>query len=37
MEVINDFPYNVREIENVFIPMRDGKQLAARIWLPEAS
>ncbi|MBE0403859.1 CocE/NonD family hydrolase [Halomonas citrativorans] len=37
MEVINDFPYNVREIENVFIPMRDGKQLAARIWLPETS
>lgn len=37
MEVINDFPYNVREIENVFIPMRDGQHLAARIWLPEAT
>lgn len=25
----------VREIENVFIPLSDGCQLAARIWLPE--
>jgi hypothetical protein len=25
----------VREIENVFIPLRDGTRLAARIWLPE--
>ena len=24
----------VREIENVFIPLKDGTQLAARIWLP---
>ncbi len=25
----------VREIENVFIPLKDGTRLAARIWLPE--
>ncbi|MBA2780740.1 CocE/NonD family hydrolase [Billgrantia kenyensis] len=35
MSVVDSFPYQVREIENVFIPMRDGAQLAARIWLPE--
>ena len=35
MSVMDSFPYQVREIENVFIPMRDGAQLAARIWLPE--
>ena len=27
-------PHAVREIENVFIPLRDGTKLAARIWLP---
>ena len=27
-------PPGTREIENVFIPLRDGTRLAARIWLP---
>jgi predicted acyl esterase len=27
--------FNVREIENTWIPMPDGVRLAARIWLPE--
>ena len=31
----NDLPLAVREIENLFIPLSDGCQLAARIWLPE--
>src|SRR5690554_6753032 len=35
VSIVESFPYQVREIENVFIPMRDGAQLAARIWLPE--
>ena len=30
-----DFPRRVREIENTWIEMPDGVQLAARIWLPE--
>ncbi|GAB3260276.1 CocE/NonD family hydrolase [Arthrobacter pigmenti] len=34
MKTVTDFPYEVRILENVFIPMRDGAQLAARIWLP---
>ena len=33
--VRTDFPRKVREIENTWIPMRDGTRLAARIWLPE--
>src|SRR5690625_7633950 len=35
VSIVESFPYQVREIENVFIPMRDGAQLAARIWLPD--
>ena len=35
MQTITEFPRKVREIENVFIPLRDGTRLAARIWLPE--
>jgi predicted acyl esterase len=27
-------PPGTREIENVFIPLKDGTRLAARIWLP---
>lgn len=33
--VRTDFPHQVREIENTWIPMPDGTLLAARIWLPE--
>ena len=32
--VVTQFPRQVREIENVWIPMPDGVRLAARIWLP---
>ncbi|EMY34504.1 hypothetical protein D477_009363 [Arthrobacter crystallopoietes BAB-32] len=35
MKTVTDFPHTVRTIENVFIPMRDGARLAARLWLPE--
>lgn len=30
-----EFPYPVHSEENIWIPMRDGTKLAARIWLPE--
>ena len=29
-----DFPHQIHEIENTWIPMPDGVKLAARIWLP---
>lgn len=34
MQIKNTFPNEIRVIEHVWIPMRDGKRLAARIWLP---
>ena len=35
MSVLAKFPKPVREIENAWIPLKDGTRLAARIWLPE--
>jgi len=29
------YPRRIRVIENIFIPMKDGTRLAARMWLPE--
>ncbi len=37
MHIRDDFPHDVQVTENVFIPMRDGARLAARIWRPEAT
>jgi putative CocE/NonD family hydrolase len=33
--IVTDFPRAVREIEHTLIPLRDGTNLAARIWLPQ--
>lgn len=35
LKIKKEFPSKVREIRHVWIPMRDGCKLAARIWLPE--
>jgi putative CocE/NonD family hydrolase len=35
MKIVEDLPQKVRHIEHVWIPMRDGIRLAARIWMPE--
>jgi uncharacterized protein len=32
--IVTQFPREVREIEHTLIPLRDGTNLAARIWLP---
>ena len=37
LSVVESFPHDVEEIENVWIPMADGVRLAARIWLPHAA
>ncbi|MGD8886181.1 MAG: CocE/NonD family hydrolase, partial [Gammaproteobacteria bacterium] len=37
MKIIREYPNKVIEIENAWIPMPDGVQLAARIWLPESA
>src|SRR5690625_2989606 len=34
MRTVTDYPYDVEVVENTFIPLRDGQQVAARIWLP---
>lgn len=34
MKIIKHFPRKVKVIENTWIPMSDGVNLAARIWLP---
>ncbi|MEX2649140.1 MAG: CocE/NonD family hydrolase [Alphaproteobacteria bacterium] len=35
MRFVTDLPRKIREIENLWIPMRDACRLAARVWLPE--
>ncbi len=35
MNIVEKFPREVREIENVWIPMPDGVALAGRLWLPQ--
>ncbi|ABM62267.1 CocE/NonD family hydrolase [Halorhodospira halophila] len=37
MRIVEDFPEAIRVIENLWIPMRDGIRLAARVWLPEGA
>jgi putative CocE/NonD family hydrolase len=34
MRTVTQLPHEVRTIENVFIPTRDGQRVAARIWMP---
>ena len=34
MKTVTELPHEVRTIENLYIPMRDGARLAARLWLP---
>ncbi|GAA3550004.1 CocE/NonD family hydrolase [Zobellella aerophila] len=34
MQIKREFPRQVREIEHLLIPLKDGTRLAARIWLP---
>jgi putative CocE/NonD family hydrolase len=34
MRTVTDLPYEVETVENVFIPLRDGQQVAARMWAP---
>jgi predicted acyl esterase len=35
MKTVKTFPRKVRETPNLFIPLPDGTQLAARVWLPQ--
>jgi uncharacterized protein len=35
MRIKTDYPYAIREMPNMWIPLSDGCRLGARIWLPE--
>lgn len=37
MQTVHEFPEEIIEEENVFIPVTDGLRLAARIWRPKGS
>jgi putative CocE/NonD family hydrolase len=37
MRIVDRLPRAVREIEHLWIPLRDGTRLAARVWLPEGA
>ncbi|MFW6031713.1 MAG: CocE/NonD family hydrolase, partial [Myxococcota bacterium] len=37
MKTVDSLPNRVREVENTWIPMRDGSRLAARLWIPEGA
>lgn len=34
MKILRNFPHQITEIDNIWIPLADGTRLAARIWLP---
>jgi len=34
VRIVEQFPHEVRDIENLWVPMPDGCRLAARMWLP---
>ncbi len=35
--VRTDYPFALREVENIWVPMPDGVRLAGRLWLPEGA
>ncbi len=35
MRIATTLPHPVRVIENLFIPMSDGRRLAAKVWMPD--
>lgn len=37
MKVVNEFPHGVERCDPVWIPLRDGVHLNARVWLPEGA
>ena len=37
MSEVDTFPWPTRHVENAWIPLRDGRRLAARMWIPEGT
>ena len=37
MKTVTDFPYEIKILGHVWIPMTDSVRLAAKVWMPEES
>lgn len=37
LKTIEKFPFEIQLVENMWIPMRDGKKLAAKMWIPKSA
>ncbi|MBM3546875.1 MAG: CocE/NonD family hydrolase [Alphaproteobacteria bacterium] len=35
MRVVEKLPHKIRVVENIFIPLKNGDQVAAKLWIPE--
>lgn len=35
LRIVSTLPRQLRTVENIWIPMRDGARLAGRLWLPD--
>ena len=35
MRVVEKLPQSIRVVENIFIPLKDGSKVAAKLWMPE--
>ena len=35
MRVVEKLPHSIRVVENIFIPLKDGSRVAAKLWIPE--
>ncbi len=35
MRVVEKLPQSIRVVENIFIPLKDGSKVAAKLWIPE--
>ncbi len=35
MRVVEKLPQSIRVVENIFIPLKDGSRVAAKLWIPE--
>ena len=35
MRVVETLPQSIRVVENIFIPLKDGSRVAAKLWIPE--
>ena len=37
MRVVEKLPQSIRVVENIFIPLKDGSMVAAKLWIPEGA